>query len=165
MDSCETGKTAMSQYRQTRELVANDAAYIAGLIDGEGTITLSRRHSKDRRQLVVSIANTERSLLDFVLRCVGAGKITNKRTVAQHHTPSYCYSISNRQALSLVRQVQPYLQSHKKDRAALIMTAYLQLTPRNGKYTPLLEQRRSEFEQGFFAITSNTSNLRKGSTR
>lgn len=155
----------MSRYRQARQLAADDAAYIAGLIDGEGTITLSRRHSKDRRQLVVSIANTERPLLDFVLGCVGAGKITCKRTAAQHHTPSYCYSISNRQALSLVKQVQPYLRSHKRDRAILILTAYLSLTPRNGKYTPSLEQRRSEFEQGFFAITSSTSNLRKRSPR
>lgn len=76
----------MSRYRQTRELAADDAAYIAGLIDGEGTITLSRRHAKDRRQLVVSIANTERPLLDFVLSRVGAGKITNKLTTEQHHT-------------------------------------------------------------------------------
>ena len=35
------------------------AAYIAGLIDGEGTITLTRLHAHENRRLVVSIANTE----------------------------------------------------------------------------------------------------------
>src|SRR6266700_2445268 len=43
-----------------------DAAYIAGLIDGEGTITLTREHRGENRRLVVSISSTERVLLDFV---------------------------------------------------------------------------------------------------
>lgn len=64
----------MPSYKATRQLAAADAAYIAGLVDGEGTITLSRRHARDRRQLVVSIANTERPLLDFVLERIGTGK-------------------------------------------------------------------------------------------
>lgn len=146
-------------YKETRELAAADAAYIAGLVDGEGTITLSRRHAQEHRQLVVSIANTERRLLDFVLECVGAGKITRKRTAAAHHTPSYCYSIANRQALALVAQLQPYLRSHKRDRASLILSIYLRLTPRNGKYTAAMEQDRRAFEQRFFAITSTGSLL------
>lgn len=145
----------MPGYRQTHRLAIEDAAYIAGLIDGEGTITLSRRHAKDRRQLVVSIANTERPLLDFVLQRVGAGKITSKRTVANHHTPSYCYSISNRQALALLAQLHDYLHSHKRERAALVLTTYAQVTPRNGKYTFSIEQRRREFERKLFAITSS----------
>ena len=32
-----------------------DAAYLAGLIDGEGTIALSHRHGGAHRQLVLSI--------------------------------------------------------------------------------------------------------------
>jgi hypothetical protein len=143
----------MPPYKATSELAAADAAYIAGLIDGEGTITLSRR-PQDRRQLVVSIANTERPLLDFVLERTGAGKITRKRTSAAHHTPSYCYSIANRQALALVAQLQPYLRSHKRDRASLILSTYLRVTPRNGKYTAAMERDRWAFEQMFFAITS-----------
>jgi hypothetical protein len=144
----------MPSYKETRDLAAADAAYIAGLVDGEGTITLSRRHAQDRRQLVVSIANTETPLLDFVLDRVGAGKITRKRISAAHHTPSYCYSIANRQALALVAQLQPYLRSHKRDRASLALSTYLRVTPRNGKYTAAIEQDRWAFEREFFAITS-----------
>jgi hypothetical protein len=47
----------MEPYRKVAALAREDAAYIAGLVDGEGTITLSRRHRHDARQLVVSIAN------------------------------------------------------------------------------------------------------------
>jgi hypothetical protein len=147
---------AASAYKQANDLAAADAAYIAGLIDGEGTITLSRRHAGDRRQLVVSIANTERPLLDFVLRSVGAGKITRKRIAVAHHTPSYCYSISNRQALALLAQLHCYLRSHKRDRAALVLSVYVRVTPRNGRYSGSLEQRRAEFERRFFEITSTS---------
>ena len=47
--------------RNVIELATIDAAYIAGLIDGEGTITLTRLHRNQNRQLVVSISNTERA--------------------------------------------------------------------------------------------------------
>jgi hypothetical protein len=88
-------------YKEVKSLDQTDAAYIAGLIDGEGTVTLSRRHRSENRQLVVSISNTDRPLLEFVLDTVGAGKITGKRTCQPHHTASYTYTISNRQALAL----------------------------------------------------------------
>ena len=50
----------MAEYKRTNKLSSIDAAYIAGLIDGEGTISLSRRHRNDNRQLVVSISNIEK---------------------------------------------------------------------------------------------------------
>lgn len=48
-----------------------DAANIGGLIDGEGTITLSGEHRNENRRLVVSIASTERCLVEFVLGSLG----------------------------------------------------------------------------------------------
>lgn len=61
-----------------KRLSATDAAYIAGLIDGEGSITLTRKHRNENRQPAITISNTERILLEFVLRVTGAGKITRK---------------------------------------------------------------------------------------
>jgi O-phosphoseryl-tRNA(Cys) synthetase len=107
-----------------------DAAYIAGLIDGEGTVTLSRRHRTENRQLVVSISNTDRPLLEYVLNSVGAGKITNKKTYQSHHTASYTYTISNRQALDLLNQTFPYLKTYKAKRSEIILRDYIRLTPR-----------------------------------
>jgi hypothetical protein len=63
-------------YREVRLLSAARAAYLAGLIDGEGTITLSRKHAGEMRQLVVSISNTELNIRQFALVCTGAGKLT-----------------------------------------------------------------------------------------
>jgi hypothetical protein len=95
-----SAKYAMLRYKTTRLLTPAAAAYVAGWIDGEGTVTLCRRHSNEHRQLVVSVANTELPILQFLLDHSGTGKITNKRTASALHTPSFCYSVSNRQALA-----------------------------------------------------------------
>jgi hypothetical protein len=60
-------------------LSSTDAAYIAGLIDGEGTVTLTRKHRNENRQLCVSISSTERPMLEFVkqvlmIKANGSGK-------------------------------------------------------------------------------------------
>jgi hypothetical protein len=146
------------QGRSPKQLSLDAAAYIAGLIDGEGTITLSRLHADENRRLVVSIANTEIQLLEFVIDQVGAGKTTRKRTTADRHTPSYCYAITSRQALDLLRQISPHLRSYKRQRAELTLKHYRQLTPRNGKYTNELLTLRHEFERKLLSITP--ANLR-----
>ncbi len=96
-----------------KSLTPDIAAYIAGLIDGEGTVTLTRSHANERRRLVVSIANTELDILRFVHSAVGVGKITRKRITSERHTPSFCYAISSAQALELLRQIEPWLRSTK----------------------------------------------------
>ena len=143
-------------YRKTAELTASDAAYIAGLIDGEGTVTLSRKHAGEKRQLAVSISSTERRILEFVLHRVSAGKITRKKTSSANHSPSFAYSLWNRQALELLRQTAPHLQSYKRLRARRILDHYVKLTPRNGKYSEGLLAARAEFEQAVLSITSRS---------
>jgi hypothetical protein len=97
----------VTRYRQAHSLSPVDAAYIAGLVDGEGTITLSRRHAGDGRQLVISISSTERPILNFARETIGAGKITSKKSAKAHHAPAFTYAIGNRQALNLLIQIQP----------------------------------------------------------
>ena len=143
----------MATAQSVKKLAPVDAAYIAGLIDGEGTITLTRKHRNENRQLAISISSTEKDLLEFVLRTAGVGKITNKRIAQAHHTPSFVYAIYNRQALGLLEQLFPYLRGYKTRRAALILRDYIKLTPRNGKYTAEQRLARKQFE-------SNVLNMR-----
>ncbi len=140
-----------------KTLTPTDAAYIAGLIDGEGTITLTRKRRNENRQLAITISSTEQKLLGFVHSAVGNGKITGKRTTRAHHTPSYTYAVYKRQALSLLKQIYRYLKTCKADRAALILRDYLGHTPRNGKYTALQRKERQRFEELVLAIKSGGS--------
>lgn len=141
----------MATYRRTNLLSVTDAAYLAGIIDGQGTISLSRKHRTDNRQLAISVSSTERPILEYIQTACGVGKITGKRNYNSKHAPSYTYTVCNRQALSLLEQISQYLQRYKKRRCNMILTDYLTLTPRNGKYTPELAARRIDFEMRFLA--------------
>lgn len=141
--------------RISRALSPEQAAYIAGLIDGEGTVTLTRKHKNENRQLCVSISSTERNLLEFVLNATGTGKITTKRTTRRNHSPSFTYAVYNRQALALLDQVQPHLKSYKFRRAEIILAEYLEVTPRNGKYTSELSAKKKNFEDRVLGIKAN----------
>ena len=143
----------MTTYKEVKLLKDTEAAYIAGLIDGEGTITLSRRHRNENRQLVISISNNEKAILDYVLNKSGVGIITKKRIYAAHHSINFSYKVSNRQAYSLLQQISSYLKSHKRNRATLILDKYLCLTARNGKYTKQMKRERERFITDFFKIT------------
>lgn len=142
----------MPGYRLTRQLTREEAAYIAGIVDGEGTIALSHRHRNDNRQLVISIASTERGLLEHIQRTVGAGRITSKRTTSTRHSPSATYAIDNRQALTLLEQIASYLRTYKAKRAELILRDYVRLTPRNGKYSAALRLDRNRFIEAFLQL-------------
>jgi len=133
-------------------LAPEQAAYVAGLIDGEGTITLTRVHRRENRRLIVSISNNDASLLRFVKVTVGAGKITSKRTYSERHACSFTYQISSRQALALLRQVAQFLKTYKAERAALVLSDYLRLTPRNGRYRTDVAASRKEFELRLLSI-------------
>jgi hypothetical protein len=147
---------SMALPRVVNSLDSACAAYIAGLIDGEGTITLSRLHRDERRRLVVCISNNELTILQFVLAAVGAGKVTSKRTYHQRHARSYTYQISSRQALGLLKQIAPYLRSYKARRAQLVLKNYVPLTPRNGKYSADVAAARTSFETDLLAIRARS---------
>lgn len=144
----------MRDRARVRELSGGDAGYIAGLIDGEGSISLARKHAGENRQLVITISNTERSILEYVLRAIGSGKITRKRTSQIHHRPGLTFTITNRQALRLLARIHPYLRSYKRERSALVPSNYLALTPRNGKYSSELASARAAFEEEFLGLTN-----------
>ena len=143
----------MTIYNKVATLSKINAAYIAGIIDGEGTITLTSKHKNANRQLAITISNTEMPLLEFIIETIQAGKITHKKTYKKNHTPSMTYAISNRQALDLLSQISPYLKTYKKQRAELILKDYVRVTPRNGKYNENLKTEREKFIEAFFEIT------------
>jgi hypothetical protein len=135
-----------------RQLSVAEAAYIAGVVDGEGTISLVRHHCGENRRPVVSVANTELMLLDYLKTTIGAGRITRKRIAQSHHTPSFTFVIFSRQALALLEQIAPYMHTCKRGRAELLQQEYLAVTARSGRYTAEMLAAREAFEERFFAI-------------
>ena len=141
-----------TRYKKVRKLSIVQRSYIAGIIDGEGSITLTVKQKGGTRHLAVSISSTDWALLQYVKQVIGAGKIIAKRTYKPHHKPAYTYTIFNRQALSVLRQVVPHLRTYKLGRARIALAQYILVTPRNGKYNDKLHTMREKFVERFFSI-------------
>lgn len=127
-----------------------EISYIAGLIDGEGTITLSRNHPGEFRSPVLSMSNTSQELLDVMTNAFG-GSISIQRKTKQHHTQAWNWRVTGRKAIDAIRIILPYLRHpEKKRRAKLIRDTYLSVTSRNGKYSSQLLSAKLKFEDDFF---------------
>lgn len=131
-----------------------EAAYLAALIDGEGTVTLSRIHVGQMRYLVVSVCNNERPIIEWVQNVTGIGHITGKRTYSINHGENFTWRIASRRALCLLETITPFMLGYKRRRAELALAEYIAVTPRNGRYTPALLVARRDFERRFFEITA-----------
>ena len=143
---------AKIKYKKVKQLTPTQAAYLAGLIDGEGTVALTRMYKGGHRRVGITISNTELPMLQWVLEAVGVGQITNKRVYKKEWTPSYAYQAYSQQALDILDQVVPYLMTYKKKRAELVLRDYKRLTPRNGKYSMGVLGQREKFVEMFFNI-------------
>lgn len=55
-----------------------EASYIAGIIDGEGTISLTRMHKGEFRRPCISISSTDKELLIYI-KSLTDGVINNKK--------------------------------------------------------------------------------------
>jgi hypothetical protein len=159
MDPAYNAAGIAMTYQTVKELSPLEAGYLAGLIDGEGTITLTRRNLNKHRALVITVSSTELSILKFVQKITGVGKITNKRITKANHTPSFTYQVANRQALEILKQTAEHLRSYKVERARLALQDYTRLTPRNGRYSPVQLQERTQFIEKFLGIRTGTLGL------
>jgi len=131
-----------------------EAAYIAGIIDGEGTITLTRMHEKEHRRPCITIASTDKELLTYLQTLTG-GAINNKKNYSpERHKDSYTLNIKNKEnVLFLLKRVITYLRVDKKrNRGQWILDKYEMVTPRNGKYNEALLDKKITFENDFFRI-------------
>ncbi len=128
----------------------NTIAYAAGLFDGEGTVSLMRQSSKQRRCPVVSLSSTTRELVDFMYDTFG-GVVTKAPKQQAHWKDAWHWQASHNRALEVLAQLMPYMREpEKRRRAALLVERYKSVTPRNGKYTDDLNVAREAFESEFF---------------
>lgn len=115
-------------------LVELEKAYVAGIVDGEGTVTLMKHHKNETPIPYVSVANNNLQLLQWIKHRCG-GLIASKKKYQPHHGDSYVWSVRHDRALRFLKEIVKYLIV-KKPQAALILSKYKSVTHRAGKYTP-----------------------------
>lgn len=135
-------------------MTETEKAYIAGIIDGEGSIMLQKIHKNEFPSPCVSIASTTLELLDYIKIAYGKGKITKKKNYdLEHHRDCYSYILRRNDAIDFLKEIYPYLIiDSKKRRANLILEKYKSLTPRNGRYSTELLKAKKLFYEEFIRI-------------
>lgn len=95
-----------------------DAAYLAGLIDGEAYVGITgSRNSKPAKQckkgvalrVVLQIRMTERAPLDWAIAITACGTVRPVKKVANQRQ-AWDWSVWSRQAASILYQIRPFLK-------------------------------------------------------
>lgn len=132
-------------------MTSEEKAYIAGIIDGEGSIMLLKFHKNQYPAPCVSIASTTLELLEYIKEKTGMGNIKTKKNYnIEHHKNSFTYIVHHDNAIEFLELIYPYLViKSKKKKAGLIIKDYKRLTPRNGRYNEDLLKLKQEFYDKF----------------
>jgi hypothetical protein len=127
--------------------------YMAGLLDGEGTIGISTTRATDKyRSPYVSVTSTTPEIIAWLHENFG-GHVRNQKVYKDHWKPSQVWQLKNiPQIMELLKNVVPHmLEPEKIRRANLLLTEYPAVTVRNGKYTDEQRERKLAFETSFLS--------------
>jgi len=117
-----------------------EKAYLAGIVDGEGTVTLMKHHKNETPIPFVAVANNSLPLLKWI-KTKAEGMIVSKRKSKPHHHDSFVWSVRQDRALRFLNEIKKYLII-KRPQAELITGKYKQVTHRAGKYTPEMFRKK-----------------------
>ncbi|MCQ1528324.1 hypothetical protein [Lutispora saccharofermentans] len=131
-----------------------ERAYIAGIIDGEGSIMLTRFHRNQHPAPCVTISSNSYELLLWIKQKTGLGRIITKKNYnPDAHKDSFTYITRYNEAISLLELIKPYLIiEQKRIRAHLILNEYKKLTPRNGRYSKEQLKAKEDLYEKFISV-------------
>ena len=130
----------------------SDAAYIAGLFDGEGSIEFTKRKEKKRngtydcRRISMEISMTDKSVLIWVHEVLGVGTLTKKprkglRKNGTKYLMQYRWRCTFRDAYYVCRILWPYAHT-KLPKIQQVIDHYGQEKVMNGNVVSLEEYRK-----------------------
>ena len=131
----------------------SDAAYIAGLFDGEGSIEFTKRKEKKRngtydcRRISMEISMTDKSVLIWVHEVLGVGTLTKKprkglRKNGTKYLMQYRWRCTFRDAYYVCRVLWPYAHT-KLPKIQQVIDHYSQEKVMNGNIINLNEYRKA----------------------
>lgn len=111
---CSLRCLALSRVRQATigQLTDLEAAYCAGLFDGEGSVVMWDRGHGGRPQLRCTVANTYRPVVEWLRATLGTGSIVTKkytRLGQEHYLDAYTFQVYGQNAVEWLRQMLPFL--------------------------------------------------------
>lgn len=86
--------------------------YIAGLFDGEGSVTLTKRTARDTNFIALTLCNTHREVINDIQEMFGKGSIHKSPGV---NMPVYNWYVSHASASYCGQLLLPYLRIKKEE--------------------------------------------------
>lgn len=127
--------------------------YMAGLFDGEGTVTLLKCDPSPYRQVVVSIQMCDKSLVEEIKNSYG-GATTYRKARKANYSDAWTWKLTHRKAMDFLASILPYVRlPAKRQRISYILDNYDAVFKANGKYTEQEKTQRLIFEEAFFSLT------------
>jgi len=100
-------------------ILANvDAAYLAGIVDGEGSIIIAKKRQA-RNTWRLAVANTDIELLEWCKEKTGVGSVNEKKVYESHHKRSFSWQCYSSNAKDILEQLLPYMVIERKKESAM----------------------------------------------
>jgi hypothetical protein len=133
-------------------MVDTELACAAGLFDGESSISLVRQKNNRSPSPQVAVASNDHEVLAWFQERFG-GSIVTKQPRKSTHSVSYDWRLTDRRALAFLKLIRPYLVIKRKIRRIdLLLNDYIACTPRNGRYTKEMEERKQALIETFYSL-------------
>ncbi len=128
-------------------LKPTDRAYIAGILDGEGYLAVTRRKFPENRsgyayRITVEVVSTDKPLLDWLKRTTGIGSVICKRKASGNWKQAWRWTCWSQQSVALLKQVKKYLLLKGKQADIMLQFDYALRKP--GSFGLRPKERRQQ---------------------
>lgn len=156
--TCKAQRIGLKRFAiQEQSLTETEKAYLAGFIDGEGTLTIQINWKSPRKTIspYFIICNTNKETIDFVKEKFQFDNFFNKVTNKKRgfNQPIYTYRTSSRSRVkTIIENIFPYLIA-KKEQARLLLKLFKIIPKRR---TWKRHPTKEEFQIGLKIISLNS---------
>lgn len=127
-----------------------EKGWIAGIIDGEGSVSMDKNGTW--RRPIVSVISTDKEIIDELTR-ISKGYVYERTDNRGYKTCWIWKKIGGYKVIELLKDISPLLRCPKKaNRAKYLIQKYPNHTMRNGYYTENQKEAKKLFEQKFYEL-------------
>ena len=110
---CKNSSRFRRTVKQIKELSERDAAYLAGIVDGEGSVMLFQR-SKDSISSRVCVVNTNKDICYWILKKTGVGYVGARYDGDEKRKKVWTWLTGGHNASKVLVQINPYMIIKRK---------------------------------------------------
>jgi hypothetical protein len=141
-----------TQHDMFKKMSETEKAYLAGFVDGEGCICITKHYNKKRTRspiyhLDLSISSTNLEIVEYIANMTGAGSIHIGVKENEDHRAGYIWVVGCNKAIDVLNEIYPYLRIKKTQAeiAFLFQKTMSASNRRRGVPKAIMEQREAYY--------------------